>query len=333
MTSPVRRVAILIVAVLVGFRLAGAANTNAKISVILSTDVGNEIDDQWAVAYMLTNPALDVLGIISAHAPTVPAPAANYTYRVLVDEVENHLGMSVHPPLFEGSNLPLENDHAPRGNAGVDFIIESSRSFVPDHRLFVLAIGAATDVASVILQDPTVVDRIQVVAMGFRDWPDGGDEFNVANDVKAWQVILRSRVPVVIGCGNVCQAALALTPAQAKALVAARGPVGAWLWDEYQAWYFRNVKPLRRDDFSKPWIIWDTITLAYVAGLTEQKMVPRPVLRDDMVFDHVPTSDTITWITSVDSKRMWSDFAGKLDEFQRTHAVAPPACRQDMSFH
>jgi hypothetical protein len=38
--------------------------------VILSTDIGNEIDDQWAVAYMLTNADFDVLGIVSAHAPS-----------------------------------------------------------------------------------------------------------------------------------------------------------------------------------------------------------------------------------------------------------------------
>jgi purine nucleosidase len=309
------------VSILAGILLIGAIPANAKIPVILSTDVGNEIDDQWAVVYMLSNPGLDVLGIISAHAPTVPDPSAHYTYRVLVDVVENHMRMAVHPPLFEGSSLPLESVTSPRANAGVDFIVEASKSFSKDNRLLVLTIGAATDVASAILEDPTIVDRIRVVAMGFRDWPDGSDEFNVANDVKAWQVILGSRVPVVIGSGQVCQATLALTPAQAKDLVAAHGPIGAWLWEDFQAWYFRFVKPLRKNDFSKPWIIWDTITLAYVEGMTQQKQVPRPALKDNMVFDHVPTDDTITWITGLDSKRMWADFVEKLDAYQRTHAV------------
>ena len=30
-----------------------------------------------------------------------------------------------------------------------------------------------------------------------------------------------------------------------------RGSIGGWLWEEYQAWYFRVVKPLRVNDFSK----------------------------------------------------------------------------------
>jgi inosine-uridine nucleoside N-ribohydrolase len=299
----------------------GAAAAPPGTPVILSTDVGNEIDDQWAVVYMLANPAFDVLGIISAHAPTVPDPSARSTFRVLTEVVEGGMGMAVHPPLYEGSSLPLENDSVPRASAGVDFLVAASQPFSRENRLTVLVIGAATDAASALLKDPTIADRIRIVAMGFRNWPEGGDEYNVANDVKAWQVILRSRVPVVIGCGQVCRATLALTPSQAKALIAERGPIGAWLWDDYQWWYFRHVKPLRKDDFTKPWIIWDVITLAYLEGMTEQHEVPRPVLKDNLIFDHSKTEEMITWITGLDSKRFWANFALKLDEYQRTHAV------------
>src|SRR5438094_214491 len=73
---------------------------SSKTPVLLSTDVGNEIDDQWAITYMLTNPAFDVQGIVSAHAPSLPAPTAHSTYKVLVDAVEHRLGMVVHPPLL-----------------------------------------------------------------------------------------------------------------------------------------------------------------------------------------------------------------------------------------
>lgn len=310
----------LVIAVLIA--LAASLSAAARgIPLILSTDVGNEIDDQWAVMYLLTNPQFDVLGMVSSHAPTLPDPSAHYTYRVLVDEVENHMALASHPPLFEGSSLPLADTHTPRGNAGVDFIIGASRAFSKDHRLDVLTIGAATDVASAILEDPGIADRIRVVAMGFNRWPDGGDEFNVANDPRAWQVILDSRVPVVIGCGDVCRAYLALTPDQAKRLVADHGPLGAWLWAEYQDWYYRNVKPLRQDDFSKPWIIWDIITAAYVEGLATGESKPRPSLGDNMVFEHPATSEQITWITSVDSKRLWADFVDRLDDFTRSHAV------------
>jgi purine nucleosidase len=176
----------LIYSLLVILGLGSSLRVRAEIPVILSTDVGNEIDDQWAVAYLLMNPGFDVLGIISAQAPTVRPPSAHTTYLVLLDEVENRLGMVTHPPLFEGSSFPLEDAKTPRTNDGVDFIVQSSKRFSKNNRLTVLTIGAATDVASAILEDPSIVDRIRVVAMGFSGWRKGGSEYNLANDIRAW---------------------------------------------------------------------------------------------------------------------------------------------------
>jgi purine nucleosidase len=307
-------------------------DVEGKIPVILSTDVGNEIDDQWTIVYLLVNPEFEVLGIVSAHAPTVSPPAGHTTYRILRDVVENRLGMTKHPPLYEGASFPLEDRKTPRTNSGVDFIIDASRGFSSENRLTVLTIGAATDVASAILKDPSIVNRIRVVEMGFQEWPAGGDEFNVANDVKAVQVILDSEVPLVVGSGQVCRNSLSLSLDQAREMIGHRGPIGEWLWEEFQAWYYRYVKPLRKDDFSKPWIIWDNIVLTYVLGMTTNESRPRPSLRDDMNFEHKQTSKTITWITDVDEKRMWSDFLQKLDAYQRTHAVGHRHIQTRLSF-
>lgn len=302
--------------------LAGgfAARAWSSTPVILSTDIGNEIDDQWAVAYLLTNPDFDVLGIVSAHAPSLPDPSAHSSFLILKDEVEVRLSMPAHPPLFEGASLALDNASTPRMNSGVQFILDASRSFSADHRLTVLVIGAATDVASAIIAEPGIVDRIRIVAMAFTNLDDG-NEYNVANDVVAWQVLLNSRAPIVIGSGDVCRADLALHYGQAKTLIADKGPIGAWLWEEYNSWYFRQVKPLRRDDFTKPWMIWDIITLAYLEGMTTQKTIPRPHLNSDMSFGNPDAKQTVLWITHVDSSRLWPDFLQKLDFYQRTHRI------------
>lgn len=295
----------------------------AKIPVILSTDIGNEIDDQWALTYMLVNPDFDVLGILSANAPSLPDPSAHYTYEILKDVVERRLGMSAHPPLFEGSSLPLTDARTPRPNDGVTFIINESKKFSSTNRLTVLAIGAATDVASALLIDPTLAMRIKIVAMAFNN-PTDGREFNVQNDPNAWRAIFNTyNVPLVIGPGETCRRDLALTLDQAKELISAHGRVGAWLWEEYKSWYFRNVKPLRVNDFSKPWIIWDIITLAYLEGMTHDQMQPRAGLDANLA---LPPQDigTTTWITSVDSKLLWADFLDKLDRYQRTHAIGSP---------
>jgi purine nucleosidase len=309
----------------------GAENADARVPVVLSTDVGNEIDDQWAITYLLLQPRFDVLGVMSAHAPSITAPAGYTSYRILVDVVENRLGMSVHPPLIEGGSLPLENAKTPRSSPAVSFLIETSRRFSKNNRLTVLMIGAATDVASAILTDPTIVERVRIIQMGFTDEQDG-NEFNVANDVHAVQAILDSKVPLVIGPGKVCRASLSLTFDQAREMLAKRGAIGAWLWEEYQAWYFRVVKPLRVNDFSKPWVIWDDIALAYVLGMTTQHTLPRPRLRDDMTVEQVKADQTVTWITDVDEQRMWTDFLSLVDQYQLTHAAGKRAMDHRLTF-
>ena len=308
-----------------------APSADVRMPVVLSTDVGNEIDDQWAITYLLLQPRFDVLGVMSAQAPTITAPAGHTSYRILVDVVEDRLGMTAHPPLIEGGSLPLENAKTPRPSPAVNFLIETSRRFSRNNRLTVVMIGAATDVASAILTDPTIVERVRVIQMGFTDEQDG-HEFNIANDVHAVQAILDSKVPLVIGPGKVCRASLSLTLDQAREMLAKRGAIGAWLWEEYQAWYFRFVKPLRVNDFSKSWVIWDDITLAYVLGMTTQHALPRPRLRDDMTLEQVKTDQTVTWITNVDERRMWADFLSLVDEYQRTHAIGKKAMDHRLTF-
>ena len=298
----------------------GAAEVSPRVPVVLSTDVGNEIDDQWTIVYLLLQPKFEVLGVMSAHAPTITAPAGKTSYRILVDVVENRMGMRRHPPLIEGGSEPLETSVTGRRSPAVDFLIKTSRKFSKEKRLTVLIIGAATDVASAILLDPSIVDRIRIVQMGFTN-EQGGDEFNIANDVHAVQAILNSNVPLVIGPGDVCRASLSLKFEEARKMLEHRGAIGSWLWEEYQAWYFRVVKPLRVNDFSKSWVIWDNIALAYVLGMTTQHNSSRPRLRDDMKFENVQTDREVTWITDVDEDRLWSDFLKLVDEYQRKHPV------------
>jgi inosine-uridine nucleoside N-ribohydrolase len=237
-----------------------------------------------------------------------------------VDVVENRLRLKNHPPLIEGGSEPLANAETPRSSPAAKFLIEQSKHFSDQNRLTVLMIGAATDVASAILIDPTIVNRIRVIQMGFSS-EEAGEEFNIANDIHAVQAILNSNVPLVIGPGNVCRASLSLTFDEARKMLVGRGAIGSWLWNEYQAWYFRYVKPLRVNDFSKSWVIWDNITLAYVLGMTTQQIASRRQLLDNMTFGSARDNQVVTWITDVDERRMWSDFLSLVDRYQRTHKI------------
>ena len=297
----------------------------ARIPVVLSTDVGNEIDDQWAIVYLLAQPEFDVRGILSAHAPSLPDPSAHASYLILKDAVEHRMGLVAHPPLLEGSSLPLADRSTPRPSAAATFLLHEAKSFTPENRLTVVVIGAATDVSSALLMDPTLADRIRVVAMALKDFsPNGAHEYNEENDPRAWQVLLASRVPLAVGTGETCQRYLSLTYTEARAMLAGHGPVAEWLWSEYQVWYYRQVKPLRVPDFSKPWVIWDVITLAYLRGLATATTLPRPMLDDTSTLRPGAPGATIERITAVDTQRFWAEFLDTLDRFEETHRTGSP---------
>ena len=65
-------------------------------------------------------------------------------------------------------------------------------------RLIVLGMGPATDIASALLIEPRLADRIEVVALAFDRYPEGGDGWNVRNDIRAWQILLASRTPITV---------------------------------------------------------------------------------------------------------------------------------------
>jgi inosine-uridine nucleoside N-ribohydrolase len=148
--------------------------------------------------------------------------------------------------------------------------------------------------------------------MGFDAWPEGGDPWNVKNDVRAWQVLLASRAPIVVGDTAVCRRPLAMTPARARALFPGEQEPGSTLVSLLESWLARNAK-LAASETGSPesWPIWDEVTVAHLLGFTRVETRPRPTLRDDRIFDHSRPQGTIGWITAIDADRLWADLAAK----------------------
>lgn len=299
------------------------AQGRAKISrerraVVLTTDCGADMDDQWALAQLALAPELELRGVVTTHAPTprLPAPAAESSARC-AREVLNHLPLKHQPPVFAGSSVPLASRSAPLRNAGVDFILRESRPYSRGRRLALLVIGAGTDAASALLADPTLADRVEIIAMGFAGWPKGGAEWNVKNDVRAWQVILDSGAPVVVGDGVVTARDLTVTREGALSLFASAGDAGRYLAGLHTAWL--DSEPALCEGITgsrDAWPVWDQVTVAYLFGFTQSKKFPRPALRDDLRFVHGAAAagrgPAVKWVISIDSERLWARFVRDL---------------------
>lgn len=291
--------------------------------IVLTTDCGADMDDQWALAHLVLTPEFDVRAVVTTHTgkyPILAAPAAETSARI-AREVLDHMPLRSHPVVIPGSSVALTSRTAMR-NAGVERIISESRAFNRDRRLTVLVIGAATDTASALLIDRSLANRIEIIAMGFNEWPKGGDFFNILNDPIAWQVILDSGVPVTVGDGAVTKRDLSLTSKRAHAILDPTGDPGrylAGLLDEWLAKHRPIVMQMTGDE--KIWPVWDEVTVAHMLGMTKAERHARPKLRADLSFDHSAKHGTITWVTAIEGGRLGTDLADRLRHAQRTARV------------
>src|SRR5207244_2948612 len=78
---------------------AGAEGPSARRPVLLSTDCGCEMDDQWALALLALSPAFELRAVVGAHRPTPAAAAAADHAR----EVLRRMNLREAPPILAGA--------------------------------------------------------------------------------------------------------------------------------------------------------------------------------------------------------------------------------------
>jgi len=170
-----------------------------QIKIIIDSDAANEIDDLYAIVMALSNPErFDIAGFVATHyAQRAGADSITCSYELLL-ELLDQAGKSGMYPVKKGSH-PMQYPGTPNDSEGVDFIIETARSCSPEEPLWVVGIGAATNLASAILKAPDIIPNVRYVfhARSSETWPERSQQFNVYGDIIAAKTLLESEVPLV----------------------------------------------------------------------------------------------------------------------------------------
>lgn len=285
--------------------------SDALLDVVIDTDVTNEVDDQFAVVWALLRP--DRLRVVGLHAcPYGLSPALYEPGSGLLTELDRrHLerARTAHgwAPGDDPVRDPEQGAEAARVEllrirelAGVDVpVVAGAPRYLPDEQtpvdcaaarelirlahqereglLQVVGIGCATNIASALLLDPSIADRIQVVWTaaypGF--WPYENASYNLAQDVAAARVLFESAASLLYVPGYYVGEELRTSGPELQAYVAGVGPLGDYLWDTVRS---HPLFRLDRPGTSK--VIWDLAAIAVL--LSEQwttvRTVPRPTL-------------------------------------------------------
>ncbi len=170
------------------------------VSVVLDTDAFNEIDDQYAIALALRAEKLSLEALYAApffnNLATSPGDGMERSF----GEIQKLLGLlKLSRPVFKGAAGYLPDEATPVSSPAALDLAQRAMKFSPGRPLYVVAIGAITNVASALLLQPEIADRMVVIWLGGHalHWPDNG-EFNIRQDVAAARVVFNSGVPLVM---------------------------------------------------------------------------------------------------------------------------------------
>jgi purine nucleosidase len=139
-------------------RLQRLIHPQKKVRIVLDTDTFNEIDDQFALTYALLSPeSITVEAVYAApffnELSSGPGDGMEKSYEEIYRILER-LNVSSDNFVFRGSTDYLKSLGEPHRSEAALNLVERAMASDDNDPLYVVAIGAITNVASAILIEP-----------------------------------------------------------------------------------------------------------------------------------------------------------------------------------
>ena len=273
------------------------------VPMVLDTDAYNEVDDQFAIAYSCR--ALDCEAIYAAPFHNDRSEGPGDGMEKSYDELERVLDrlpdLDRVPETFRGSDRYLPGPDEPVASPAATDLIERARK-ERDGPLYVVAIGAPTNVSSALIAAPEIADRIVVVWLGGQ--PHGwhtAREFNLQQDIHASRTLFDSGVPLVqIPCKNVAEHVRTTVPELERCLGDV-GEIGPFLVDRVAEYGDGRL------GWSK--VIWDIAAVAYLRNpdWLRSHLTASPRLSDDYTWARDPSRHLIRVASDADRDAIFQD--------------------------
>lgn len=261
-----------------------------RLRVILDCDTANEIDDQFAIAYALGCPHLDVAGVISVHNTIVHGAASRDLYHAEAERVVALCGAAGRVACLRGAAAPMEDVRTPVPSEGLDFLVEEARR----GPVTLLATGPATDVASFTLVAPELRERVRVIwAGGFPDaetWQRNKfGELNARADIASWRRLFEDTIELLLlpGWPGVAKVTADWVELAAR-LRTLRTPAPEYLAEITEAYGRQRGADLDMDSerAARHKVLWDIVNVAVVSCPDAVTLRRQPLPRLDPAGSH-----------------------------------------------
>ncbi|MGM9681465.1 MAG: nucleoside hydrolase [Eubacteriales bacterium] len=289
-----------------------------KIDVVLDTDAYNEIDDQFAIGYMLKySEKLNIKGICAApfyNARSVsPADGMIKSYNEILKLLKLAGKDEYADKVYKGSETYLPDENTPVESEASEFIAELAEGYSNTNPLYIVAIGAITNVASAIMKNPEIKEKAVIVWLGGHaqhvDTP--AREFNMVQDIAAARVVFGCGVPLVqLPCEGV-----------ADAFATSKYELEYWLKGKNRLCdYLLENTVSQADSYAagKPWtrVIWDVTAIAWLVD-SDGKFMRDRLIRSclpeyDLGYAENPEGHFMKYVYKINRDALFEDLFERL---------------------
>ena len=291
-----------------------------KIDVILDTDAYNEIDDQFAISYMLKSKhKFNVKGLCAAPFFNINSDSAgdgmNRSYFEILKLLELAEMEELKGKVYKGSEDYLPDENTPVESDAADFMAKLANDYSPEKPLYIVAIGAITNVASAILKNPKMIENCVIVWLGGHGIhiPFGASEFNMVQDIAAARIVFGCGVPLVqLPCSGVVDH-FATCKYELQHWLKGKNALCDYLCDNTvnHADSYANGKPWTR-------VIWDVTAIAWLldkeSKFMDDKLIPSPIPEYDKHYAFNENRHFIKYVYQINRDALFEDLFRVLSE-------------------
>jgi inosine-uridine nucleoside N-ribohydrolase len=185
--------------------LAGlSASAQARIPIILDTDIGDSIDDALALAFALHSPELDVRAVTTVIDDVESKTRLAWKMLGIYNRRDIALAMGASEPLLDPTtSVPSKefevlarSDVIPEAarKRAAELIIETALQ--SRGKITIVAIGPLTNIALALKIDPRIKNNIERIVIMGGAYLSSESEYNVKRDRAAAEIVFRSGVPI-----------------------------------------------------------------------------------------------------------------------------------------
>jgi purine nucleosidase len=188
------------------------SHSNSLEKIIIDTDLGDDIDDAFAIALALRSPELEVLGITTCFGDT--EARAKIVDRLLAEAGRPEIPVASGPPTKPNAIMNQrhygEASHFAKSSHAnaIDFILEQIRRY--PGQITLVAIGPLTNIGPLLEKDSAALRKFKRVVLmggsierGYGDLyaskpPSPQPEWNILNDIPSAQKLFQSGVALFV---------------------------------------------------------------------------------------------------------------------------------------